>query len=142
MRGSIVVIGVGWATSSASKKRATLSHRNVPLQAAPKYIGPVKTGGGFLRSASLDRAGIADPSAYPYSIPAVSKLDVLQFHPNVTFLIGENGSGKSTLIEAIAVAARFNAEGGSKATRFETARSESDLHRHLRLVRNTTRERD
>jgi predicted ATPase len=38
----------------------------------------------------------------------------------VTFLVGENGSGKSTLIEAIAVAAGFNAEGGSRNFRFTT----------------------
>ncbi|MGH3793661.1 MAG: AAA family ATPase [Pseudonocardiaceae bacterium] len=30
----------------------------------------------------------------------------------VTFLVGDNGTGKSTLIEALAVAAGFNAEGG------------------------------
>jgi predicted ATPase len=39
----------------------------------------------------------------------------------VTFLIGENGSGKSTLLEAIAVARGFNAEGGTKNFRFNTA---------------------
>jgi predicted ATPase len=97
---------------------------------------------GFLRGAFMDWSKVEDRSAYPYSIPALSKLDELTFHPKVTFLVGENGSGKSTLIEAVAVAARFNAEGGSKATRFETARSESDLHKHLRLVRNSERERD
>ena len=32
----------------------------------------------------------------------------------MTFLVGENGSGKSTLIEAIAVAAKLNAEGGGQ----------------------------
>jgi predicted ATPase len=32
----------------------------------------------------------------------------------VTLFAGENGSGKSTLVEAIAVAAGFNAEGGSR----------------------------
>lgn len=60
----------------------------------------------------------------------------------VTFLVGENGSGKSTLIEAIAVAAGFNAEGGSKNFRFATRRSESELHTALRLARGTRREKD
>jgi predicted ATPase len=35
----------------------------------------------------------------------------------VTYLIGENGSGKSTLVEAIALAAGMNAEGGSSSTK-------------------------
>lgn len=98
--------------------------------------------GGFLRSVSIDRSRAKDPRAYPWAIPAVAKLGELLFHPKVTFLVGENGSGKSTLIEAIAVAARFNAEGGSKATRFETVSSASDLQEGVRLVRNPRRERD
>jgi len=59
----------------------------------------------------------------------------------VTFLVGENGSGKSTLIEAIAVAAGFNAEGGTKSFRFRTRPSESELHAVLRLARGDQRER-
>ena len=96
----------------------------------------------FLRSVSLDRGSVKDPGAYPYSIPAIAKLGELEFHPKVTFLVGENGSGKSTLVEAIAAAARFNPEGGSKATRFQTTRSESDLYQHLRLIRSARREQD
>jgi len=52
-------------------------------------------------------------------------------------LAGENGSGKSTLIEAIAIAAGFNAEGGSRHMTVSTRPSHSDLHTHLRLVRGT-----
>lgn len=60
----------------------------------------------------------------------------------MTFLIGENGSGKSTLLEAIAVAAGFNPEGGSKNFRFKTYASHSVLHEHLRLSRGTKKPRD
>jgi len=42
---------------------------------------------GFLRSVSLDRAEIADPNAYPYSIPAIAALDEIEFHRKVTFLV-------------------------------------------------------
>ncbi len=56
-------------------------------------------------------------------------------------LIGENGSGKSTLIEAIAIAAGLNPEGGSKNFDYSLRPSESSLHNALRLVRNPTRER-
>jgi predicted ATPase len=45
----------------------------------------------------------------------------------VTFLVGDNGTGKSTLIEAVAVAAGFNAEGGSQNFRFATRATESSL---------------
>ncbi|WP_433281046.1 AAA family ATPase [Pseudonocardia xinjiangensis] len=57
----------------------------------------------------------------------------LALPPGVTFLVGENGSGKSTLVEAIAVAAGFNAEGGSRNFRFTTRSSESSLGEHLVL---------
>src|SRR5205085_2393360 len=51
-------------------------------------------------------------------------------------------TGKSTLIEAIAVAAGFNAEGGTKNFRFSTRSSESDLNEALVLARGVKRERD
>jgi predicted ATPase len=80
----------------------------------------------------------ADRTA-PFSIPAIRALESFDLHPKVTFFVGENGSGKSTLIEAIAVAARFNAEGGSQNFNFATRRSESELHTALRLVRGVRR---
>jgi len=51
----------------------------------------------------------------------------------VTCFVGENGSGKSTLVEAIAVKAGLNAEGGSRNLEFATRPSHSSLHRHLQL---------
>ncbi|GAA1331856.1 AAA family ATPase [Pseudonocardia xinjiangensis] len=51
----------------------------------------------------------------------------------MTFLVGENGSGKSTLVEAIAAAAGFNPEGGSRNFRFSTRASESSLASQLVL---------
>lgn len=67
---------------------------------------------------------------YPFSLPVVTWLAAaggLELPPGVTFLVGENGSGKSTLIEAIAVAAGFNPEGGSQNFRFASRASESAL---------------
>lgn len=52
----------------------------------------------------------------------------------MTFFVGENGTGKSTLIEAVAVRAGLNAEGGSRNLAFATRSTESELHRHLELV--------
>lgn len=78
---------------------------------------------------------------YPFQLPAIRSLGELPLDARVTFLVGENGSGKSTLVEAIAVAAGFNPEGGSRDNKFATRRSESELHRHVRLVRSTRRPR-
>lgn len=88
----------------------------------------------FIRSIILVRERIDEPDAYPFSIPAVQGLDGLALS-SVTYLTGENGSGKSTILEAIAVASGFNAEGGTANFNFATRRSESPLHRCLRLAR-------
>jgi predicted ATPase len=99
---------------------------------------------GFIRSVKLVRERVEEWSTYPFSIPSVRALDdrtEIQLHPKVTFLVGENGSGKSTLIEAIAVLAGFNPEGGTRNFAFSTRSSESALHRCLRLIRGTRRER-
>jgi predicted ATPase len=73
---------------------------------------------------------------YAAALPALRGLERLELDPRVTFLVGENGSGKSTLIEAIAVAAKLNAEGGGKLLRFSTRSSHSALHRQLTLERS------
>lgn len=84
-----------------------------------------------LRQIQLAEAAPTD--GYPYELAAVRSLPIT-LHAPVTVLVGDNGSGKSTLIEAIAVAAGFNPEGGSGQVRFETEASHSDLAQHLQLV--------
>src|SRR6266536_6478612 len=96
----------------------------------------------YLKSVQLRRESVPSFEAYPFCIPAIRALHTLDLDPAVTFFIGENGSGKSTLIEAIAVAAGFNAEGGSRNFRFATRSSESALHSCIRLVRGARRPRD
>lgn len=96
---------------------------------------------GFLLSASLRREKVASFAAYPFNLPVIRDLESLPLHRAVTFIVGENGSGKSTLLEALAVAAGFNAEGGSRNFHFSTRASHSDLHRSLRLVRSHRRPR-
>ncbi len=95
----------------------------------------------ILRSLELRHDSVPDRTAYPFSIPALRALERLDFHPEVTFLVGENGSGKSTLIEAIAIAAGFNPEGGTKSFTGRARPSESSLSEHVRLVRGARRER-
>jgi len=96
----------------------------------------------FLLFAELNRGAVPSFDAYPFSLPAVRNLERLEFHPAVTFLVGENGMGKSTLLEAIAVGYGFNAEGGSKNFSFETRASHSDLYQYLRLARGFQRPKD
>ena len=100
-----------------------------------------KTADPFVRSVVLKRDEVDDFDAYPFSIPAIQQLHELRIDPHVTFFAGENGSGKSTLVEAIAVAAGFNAEGGSRHVTVSTRASHSVLHKQLRLVRGTRRPR-
>ncbi|HVB53267.1 MAG TPA: AAA family ATPase [Candidatus Acidoferrales bacterium] len=77
---------------------------------------------------------VEDRRVYPFSIPALAALSSMDLDRPVTFLVGENGSGKSTLIEALAVAAGLNPEGGSQNLKFSTRSSHSPLHEHLRLA--------
>lgn len=78
-----------------------------------------------------------DSGSYPFRLPVVRKLHEtggLTLRSGLTFLVGENGTGKSTLLEALAVAAGMNAEGGSQNYRFATRSSESLLSEYLTLV--------
>ena len=72
----------------------------------------------------MKRDEVADFDVYPFSIPAVRKLDRI--------VVGENGLGKSTLLEAIAVRSGFNTEGGRKNFHFATRESHLELSRYLR----------
>ena len=92
----------------------------------------------FIRGAMTSDA---DESVYPFSIPAVKALDSIRFSPSVTFFVGENGSGKSTLTESIAVAAGFNAEGGTKNYNFTTQDTTSSLADNITLIRGSRREK-
>ncbi|MRZ80063.1 AAA family ATPase [Paeniclostridium sordellii] len=93
----------------------------------------------YIRYITLDRENITNPNKYPFDLPVVKELDKLEFHPSVTFIIGENGSGKSTLLEAIAVAYGFNPEGGTKNFNFSTNDSHSNLHDYINLVKGFKR---
>lgn len=95
----------------------------------------------IVRHIELLRNGVPNWDGYPFNIPAIKNLTRIEFDPGVTFLVGENGSGKSTLIEAIAIKAGFNAEGGTKNFTSSLRPSESDLHRHLRMARGVRREK-
>lgn len=102
----------------------------------------MKTNEHYLRSVELLRSGIESFEHYPYSLAAIRQLERLDFHPNVTYIVGENGVGKSTLLESIAVAWGFNPEGGTLNFTFSTKSTHSQLYRHMRLVRGHKKARD
>ena len=89
----------------------------------------------YLRRASFRPDAKLHFETYPYNIPAVAALETIEFHPDVTFFVGENGSGKSTILEALAVALGFGPEGGTKNVQFQTTDAVSPLHTVLRLFR-------
>jgi predicted ATPase len=96
----------------------------------------------YLLSAKLLRDKIEDFNQYPFSLDIIRQLDRIEFHPKVTFIIGENGTGKSTLLEAIATAWGFNPEGGTKNFSFSTRASHSNLYRYIRLAKSFKRPKD
>jgi len=98
--------------------------------------------GAYLRSMTLLREEVPSFRKYPFHLPAVAGMERLDFHPKVTYIVGENGMGKSTLLEAVAVALGFNAEGGTLNFNFSTAETHSELFRYLRPVRGAQRARD
>jgi len=99
----------------------------------------------FLRAAVLPppRDGEPPREGHPWGLPAIAALqgDGLALDPAVTFLVGENGSGKSTLVEAIAVAAGMNPEGGSSNFGFATREEPIPLGDAIRLTRGVRRPR-
>jgi predicted ATPase len=96
----------------------------------------------YLLSAQILWDKVENRDIYPFSLPAISMVNDIEFHPSVTFLVGENGSGKSTLLEALAIAWGFNPEGGSKNFNFSTHSSHSELHSFLRLASGPKKARD
>lgn len=96
----------------------------------------------YLLHAAIRPDADVDYDSYPFCIPAVRDIANIEFHPNVTFFVGENGSGKSTVMEGIAVALGFSAEGGTRNVRFQSSGSISSLHDSLRLARGVPKPRD
>ena len=96
----------------------------------------------YLREISKNISDVTSRNEYPYNLSAVQSLESIEFHPNVTFLIGENGSGKSTILEAIAVAFGYNPEGGTKNFNFATENSHSTLFNEIKLVKGIQRPKD
>ena len=87
----------------------------------------------FIKRIIFERDKVSDFSKYPFSIPIINNFESLDFHSNVTFLIGENGVGKSTLIEAIALSLGLSSESGTQNFLYKSKDTHSSLNRYLTL---------
>ena len=92
----------------------------------------------FIRDVQIAWDALA-ADCYVREIEAISGMERLTLHRNVTFFVGENGSGKSTLLEAIAAAYGFNPEGGTRNYNFSTYHSHSALCDAIRLTKGYRR---
>ncbi|NHZ34731.1 AAA family ATPase [Massilia rubra] len=89
----------------------------------------------YIREISIADEAEIDFDSYPFTIPAVRDMGVIEPHADVTFFVGENGAGKSTLLEAIAVAMGLPSEGGSRNVH-RAQQDVSSLHGCLKLVKS------
>lgn len=96
--------------------------------------------GLFIKGIRIDWDRI-DRNDYIRDIPAIRTLKELEFDSGITFFTGENGTGKSTLLEAMAVAAGFNPEGGTRNYSFSTYDDYSSLHDATTLIRGIRKAR-
>ncbi len=71
--------------------------------------------------------------AFPFTVPVIRSLGVLDLDCPITFFVGENGSGKSTLLEAIALAAGLATVGASEGATDQSLASQRRLGRALTL---------
>ncbi len=74
-----------------------------------------------------------DVERFPFSVPAIRSLPVLDMSAPVTFFVGENGSGKSTLLEGIAAGAALPSVASDDVDRDTTLDAQRRLARALRL---------
>ncbi|HEY8362403.1 MAG TPA: AAA family ATPase, partial [Tissierellaceae bacterium] len=88
----------------------------------------------FIRQIELDRKRVESFEKYPFSLPVIRGLSILDLHPKVTFIVGENGTGKSTILEAVAAACGFNPEGGTRNFHFSSRASHSELYNYIRII--------
>jgi predicted ATPase len=96
----------------------------------------------YLQTVCIRPDAEPDYASYPFNIPAVREMGTIEFHPDVTFFVGENGAGKSTVLEAIAMALGFSPEGGTQNVQLSTTESVSPLHDALRLARSFRKYKD
>jgi len=89
-----------------------------------------------LRSVALSALPEGAGEVFPFSVPIIRHLGLLDVAGPVTFLVGENGSGKSTLLEGVAAAANLPTIGSESVSTDDTLAPQRALARSLKLVWN------
>lgn len=89
-----------------------------------------------LRSIELRRIPEWGADKFPFTVPVIRELPVLNVDCAVTFLVGENGSGKSTLLEAVGVAASLATVGSVAIDEDATLGAQAYLAKMLKLTWN------
>jgi predicted ATPase len=77
-----------------------------------------------------------EPNRFPYNVPAIRGIDVLDLNQPITIFVGENGSGKSTLLEALAKAADMIVVGSEDIKRDKSLDPVEPLVNIMKLVWN------
>ncbi|HEY9731960.1 MAG TPA: AAA family ATPase [Drouetiella sp.] len=69
-------------------------------------------------------------------------MDLLEFHPDITFFVGENGAGKSTLLEAIANVLGIGGDGGTGNYLSKDEYGDSSLASYMRAQKSIHKPKD
>ena len=70
---------------------------------------------------------------FPWTLPLLQNLDILEFTKPVTFLVGENGSGKSTLLEGIAAYTEVPLAGSKRLEDDSSLAAANELANYLSI---------
>jgi predicted ATPase len=76
----------------------------------------------------------AEARRFPFAVPAIRELPLLDVEAPVTLFVGENGSGKSTLLEAMAACAELRSFGASDAAADDSLGKQRELAKVLRMA--------
>ena len=76
----------------------------------------------------------AEARRFPFTVPAIRELPLLDVEVPVTIFVGENGSGKSTLLEAMAVCAGLRSFGASDPASDDSLAKQHELANVLRMA--------
>ncbi len=74
-----------------------------------------------------------ESETFPWNLPLIKNLEILQFEKNISFFVGENGSGKSTILEAIAAYTEVPLAGSFRLTDDESLAASNRLADYLSL---------
>jgi len=88
-----------------------------------------------LKQITLLKDRVQDWSVYPFTVPVIAGLGMVEIRSRVVFFAGENGSGKSTLLEAIAGHYGFGPEGGNRNLRHDTTEKNHSIDPLIRALR-------